>query len=403
MNKKETIQNIEDFIKFNSTDITKLYKAQPLIATAFESVLNALSKEYGSGEVYGLKPETVIEENEKTKEITQELAKEADWKVQRDIFMNDRIIGNLTAELKKMAIDNQIKQGNIANETVSLISGVAAGGFTWRDTSEGRDFWLKISDGSWEIYYDNPTKWENKVKTQTKPETPKPTIDVYNPKSLVGYTLVFTSSNKEYLVTSFLRNNPKNKRYEVENTENKQRIKYDIAMSLITKILSGQKASGLYIKELQGKETKTPEKQIPQGYSLNVETIPNKLRFGIKFIANQGERSSPSQSAGELYKGYNSAKDVSDELLKTYFRGNDGLWYHLAKRTNGWVWRKASPQPGSTKSDYSTMSDIQLRELWKETAEAQSALEKTDPEYEELTEQLETIKKQLEQNRIKTK
>ena len=50
MNKQEVIKELEDFISFNEADIAKLKKQEPEIADAFIMLMNAVSKEYGSGE-----------------------------------------------------------------------------------------------------------------------------------------------------------------------------------------------------------------------------------------------------------------------------------------------------------------------------------------------------------------
>ena len=62
MNKKETTKELNDFIVYNSEDILNLYNKEPELGNAFNLLLNALSKEYGSGENIEIKqPETQLE------------------------------------------------------------------------------------------------------------------------------------------------------------------------------------------------------------------------------------------------------------------------------------------------------------------------------------------------------
>lgn len=464
MNKVETTNELQNFISFNKEDIDKLYTNYPVLATAFENVINAISEEYGSGKKFEYEPviekdrlyevgdyivvldtggtyqtasgaplvgvigqvvrvekgvlyKQVIEftsgddlfrmatESETTSKKYVRFANPVEIEMYKSVkkedllelkkkFSSSPIIENLPSPIKKLALNNQVAQGFNPNEKLYLNATATQSNFSWEKSPQGYDFWMEIYKNDWDIYYDNPSKWEAKEVKKADPS--KPAIDVNNPKSLVGYTLVFMGSKREFLVISFLRNNPKNKRFEVENLENKQRIKYDIAMTLITKILSGQKAGGLYVKELQPEYSsqfvKTQTAIQKSENKLNVETIPATLRFGVKFLENKGDRNSPTQSAGDLYRGYNSAKEVSEELLKSYFKGNDGLWYQLVERGNSWAWKKASPQPITEEVDLYKLTQPELVKKESEILEALKSFEEEDPEYEELKLELEQIR-----------
>ena len=50
MNKQEVIKELEDFISFNKVEIDGMYKKEPEIGSMFTILLNAISKDFGSGE-----------------------------------------------------------------------------------------------------------------------------------------------------------------------------------------------------------------------------------------------------------------------------------------------------------------------------------------------------------------
>lgn len=52
MNKKEATQELSDFLDFNQSDIRKLSSINPELVNAFEKLFNAVSNEYGSGEMF---------------------------------------------------------------------------------------------------------------------------------------------------------------------------------------------------------------------------------------------------------------------------------------------------------------------------------------------------------------
>ena len=52
MNKKEATQELSDFLDFNQSDIGKLSSINPELVNAFEKLFNAVSIEYGSGEMF---------------------------------------------------------------------------------------------------------------------------------------------------------------------------------------------------------------------------------------------------------------------------------------------------------------------------------------------------------------
>jgi hypothetical protein len=166
-------------------------------------------------------------------------------------------------------------------------------------------------------------------------------------------------------------------------------------------ITSGNPYNGFYIQdiakptgELEPSSRKVAKKESATGQSLNVKTIPDKLSYAIKFETNKGgSRKSPTQSAGELYRNYGGGS-YKDKIFETFFMGNDGAWWNLVEGGSTWRWKRANPQPTSTK-DYSTMTQVELKNAYKEAVEAKKYFDKDDPEFEELEETITEIKKYL--------
>lgn len=156
------------------------------------------------------------------------------------------------------------------------------------------------------------------------------------------------------------------------------------------------------------------------GFKLPIDTYPLTLKFKYPFFeANDGSRKSPTQSAGDLKREVsNLTTGELKEIINTKFRGNDGKWYEINVGKGGvWTWKKlndvdnkaieayfevdklksaqqstsSSVQSTATKYDYATMSDIWLVSLAKDTREARDAFDLNDPEYAELTTQLDLI------------
>lgn len=64
----------------------------------------------------------------------------------------------LPIEIQYKILDYQEKQGNPRNPNIfrdDIEAGSTDGGFTWRDTEEGHDFWNKIlNGGKFKEFYD---------------------------------------------------------------------------------------------------------------------------------------------------------------------------------------------------------------------------------------------------------
>jgi len=106
----------------------------------------------------------------------------------------------------------------------------------------------------------------------------------------------------------------------------------------------------IFYDDIFGKET-TTEKQIDTQesgkYKLPIDTVPYELNNYYSFFTkNTGDRNSPTQSAGDLRqftKNSINEREIRRELLTTYFRGNDNMWYSVFITDDGvWKWKKLS-------------------------------------------------------------
>ena len=207
------------------------------------------------------------------------------------------------------------------------------------DDQDTIGLWVESSSGSADFFSvtkDNIELYDGAQTTQTTSTTATTTLAKqpvqWKPKDLVGKKLKFNQSGKVFLVTKLVRNNPKNKGYELENVDTKEKVNYNIGFSLVQKWLDGKKAQNIEIVE-------EPTKKL---YTLAVETDPAQVEYEIGFVANRGDRNSPSQSAGDLKFIYNNVPDAYNTIMNTKFKGNDGNWYKIHIGTSGtWTWRKA--------------------------------------------------------------
>lgn len=74
-------------------------------------------------------------------------------------------IKDLPKDIKRLAIANQIAQGNEKNIDLEVSDGIKEGNFNWDDTREGYDFWELVCVGSIEDAYnllDNTEQEESK-------------------------------------------------------------------------------------------------------------------------------------------------------------------------------------------------------------------------------------------------
>lgn len=82
------------------------------------------------------------------------------------------------------------------------------------------------------------------------------------------------------------------------------------------------------------------------GYKLPIDTYPVTLKNNYSFfVANDGSRQSPTQSAGDLKRMVMPmGTEEIQEIRRTFFRGNDGQWYEINVGKGGtWTWKKLNP------------------------------------------------------------
>jgi len=194
------------------------------------------------------------------------------------------------------------------------------------------DLWYqpKNSGDYFSISEDNIELYEEPIISSTTTES-TPEKKEWKPEDLVGKTLLATNGTK-WSVTKLLRNNPKNKRYELVDEKGETQI-YNIGFNVVKKWLDGQTAAGWKIID---------EPTSKQLYTLNVETDPAQVEYNIGFKENKGDRNSPSQSAGDLKFVYGNMPDAYNTIFNTKFKGNDGQWYKINVGKGGvWTWKKA--------------------------------------------------------------
>ena len=152
------------------------------------------------------------------------------------------------------------------------------------------------------------------------------------------------------------------------------------------------------------KQTQTTPQPANISIVQNIETIPSELSKQYYFDVNDGGRNAPTQPAGDLKRDYKGTM-YEQELLSTYFKGNDGLWYKINVETGGvWKWRKADPQPQEPQTqneptlnrDYASMSQIELEQRETDIKIALEVFDEEDEEYKELQSELDLIKLYLE-------
>lgn len=81
-------------------------------------------------------------------------------------------------------------------------------------------------------------------------------------------------------------------------------------------------------------------------YKLPIDTYPVTLKNNYSFfVANDGSRQSPTQSAGDLKRMVMPmGTEEIQEIRRTFFRGNDGQWYEINVGKGGtWTWKKLNP------------------------------------------------------------
>ena len=303
MNKKETTETIKNFLDFNSSDISQLYLMYPEVGNVFTTVLNELSKEYGSGESV----------DQKIIELTvTKLPPKIERPIQdkKNLKIGDKVYIPTT---KKGSADD-IKNSNVVlknNKPYLIIGDIRGGTYVVNNKpSYGGDFYtlddltpypgnLLIGDklilpgtekkllfsgykekdkqyifdvldefgnksneqnidimtvmtnlntGNWKIegYEETITEPVAEVK---KEEVKM--IDPNSPYSLIGFTVVLISARrfKKFKIKDLLKINPKTIVYKFEDSEGKLK-EMTIGKTIIPDILKGKIRGDVSVEEI---------------------------------------------------------------------------------------------------------------------------------------------------------
>ena len=119
----------------------------------------------------------------------------------------------------------------------------------------------------------------------------------------------------------------------------------------------------IFSDESESTESQTTTVQSEAEYTWPIETYPAKLKlpsWAFNFEKNNGNRKSPTQSAGELKRSANKLAGSTDAIymiLGTKFKGNDDNWYEINVGKGGvWTWKETTPPPTQSTSFTSTAS-----------------------------------------------
>jgi len=192
-------------------------------------------------------------------------------------------------------------------------------------------------ENSKEIFYDDIFKV--KQTPSLKPETSEWRFKTREELDSIGLTGMMGISEKYF--NSYL-GKPLSEIYDDS--------KFDSFEKFLEAFNSGKSFTLKYGYSLSNKDyyTQDPlpkaiESTISNVYKLPIDTYPvtlkNKYSF---FVANDGSRKSPTQSAGDLKREVlNMPGNELSEILNTKFRGNDGKWYELNVRKGVvYTWKK---------------------------------------------------------------
>lgn len=383
MNKKEATKTIDDFIRFNSFEIAELYNQEPALATVFGNVLNVLSKEYGSGE-------DVIAKIDESKKLVEETLKVQSAKKRQPQDVSELKIGD------RVYLPDTKKGDNIQGTVVYTEAVKRNQPYLYvtdiDDKSDpNTEITLSVDVGDDGDFY------------RLKQDKIKP----YPGNLLVGDSFMFPASNQMLKITKFVEDAVY---FETpEGNENSISTTY-----LIKRLLEGDAnwydAEGNELTydapteiKAQREVKKTAQKPKVSGGKLVIETIPALVEFHnlFAFDYNTGNRNSPTQSAGELYR-YLSNRPITKDVLETLYKGNDQLWYKLVPSGKSWVWKKATQgdvntarakekSTTTTSTDYANMTKKELKQMKEEIEQGMGYLAKDDPEYMELESELKQI------------
>jgi hypothetical protein len=214
----------------------------------------------------------------------------------------------------------------------------------------------------------------------TPPSIAKGMPDYNNMNNLVGLTLLFTVSGKQYKVNKLIKNNPKNIIYEIQNLANNIITDHPIPRNTVQRLLRAEDNMNIKVVELQAikaaAQTTTSVAPV-QASNGSVVTYLSDWRPTWK---GNFQRASPQRSTktkGELGMGY------------------DGIVYERMPNVKGvYQWKKTGVNSIAAETlDVFKKEDLQV--LSDQLTYALTLFSKGDSEYDETQRQITRVAQEL--------
>jgi len=212
----------------------------------------------------------------------------------------------------------------------------------------------------------------------TPPSIAKGMPDYNNMNNLVGLTLLFTVSGKQYKVNKLIKNNPKNIIYEIQNLANNIITDHPIPRNTVQRLLRAEDNMNIKVVELQAIKAaaQTTTSVVPTQTNAT-NTYLSDWRFSWKA---DGKRASPQRSTktkGELGMGY------------------DGIVYERIPNVSGvYQWKKTKTNAFHDDT-LSVFKKEDLQVLSDQLTYALTLFSKGDSEYDETQRQITRVAKEL--------
>jgi hypothetical protein len=264
----------------------------------------------------------------------------------------------------------------------NITSDRSSGGFSWGLTKDDTDFWLDILkyDKFDEFYKKYPKTTSSSPITSSQASTVK---KPWNPTDLVGKTLEL--NGMEFYVKKLVRNNPKNKKYELLNVKTQNTVEYNISMSIVEKWLDGLKYRGGKIID--------PIVVAQNTSKVTTLNIGDKVRIPLtKSDGSPIEESQVIKRAKEKNQDFLYIIKIVPEdeifLLNDNITGISGDYFKFSD-----VIEHQSSIIPKTKiiGDYSTYSQEDLAKEKLYLSDALQYFDETDPEIKEIQNKLEIL------------
>jgi hypothetical protein len=355
MDKVQTTKEITDFIQFNSVDIAQLKNDDVDIYNAFNGLLLAIDKQYGSGVL-------VAESINKIKKKSSLVDTAYVQDLLLDFEKNGNRIKFLPANIENLALDNQVGDGNKRDSEKDLALESYAGNFDWSGTPQGEGFWTSILEGDWGVYFDEQEKWENIENKKLFKATQKMK---YLPESL--RKIAIENQEKEVL-TSGRPNDSKDLGSAFDWASTSQ------GATFWTQIKEGN--WDLYFSNEAKWQNKATTKKTPTKTATKTTTPVGTFSNWKPTWKADGNRPSPTRSASAGKEG-------------EFGIGNDGYWYVITKnKANVQQWKKSAQTFKTIVNSFKNISAGDLGVYADQLKYSMVGLDKSDDIYKELEQDL---------------